>query len=170
MTIVSASTIIAAPRSKVRETVSYPSPSNVSQDSNNPQFLDWPNISIWDKTYKATFTILSPDGTPDPSKTGLTVQPQDRVRATMWAGESDLEILENTPERLRWKGLWHGMLAVRTFAFEEAEGGKTRFTQSEEATGFMGGVLKADAWMGGNLRKKFVKFNEELKGFCERKE
>jgi len=31
-------------------------------------------------------------------------------------------------------------------------------------------VLTVDGWMGGNLRKKFVKFNEDLRGYCEGKE
>ena len=118
----------------------------------------------------ATLTPLSSDGTPDPSKTGLSVQPRDRVHGTFWGGEASLEILENTSERLRWKGVWHGLVAVRTFAYEEIEAGKTRFTQSEEATGFMGGVLKVDGWMGGNLRKKFLMFNEDLRRYCERRE
>ncbi|KAL5322565.1 hypothetical protein ACEPPN_010538 [Leptodophora sp. 'Broadleaf-Isolate-01'] len=173
MTIVSSSTIIAAPPSVVRAT-----------------FLDWPNLTTWDKRYMKTLTPLLPDGSSDPSKTsGLSVVPGDRVHGTFWGGEADLEILENTESQMSWKGVWHGLVAVRRFRFEEVdleneiegeregegEGGKglgkgrgTRFTQSEEATGFMGGVLVVDGWLGGNLKRKFAEFNEDLKGVCER--
>ena len=115
-----------------------------------------------------TLTVLSPDGSPDATKTGMTCQPGDKVFGTFWGGEADLEILENIPSRLRWKGVWHGLVAIRTFAYEEAEGGRTKFTQSEEAKGFMGGVLKVDGWMGGNLAKKFASFNRDLKMECEK--
>ncbi|KAL2064205.1 hypothetical protein VTL71DRAFT_4699 [Oculimacula yallundae] len=158
MTIVSSSTIISAPPSVVRAT-----------------FLDWPNITNWDKTYMKTLTPLLPNGSPDPQKiNGLSVLPGDKVHGTFWGGEAMLEILENTESVLRWKGVWHGLVAVRSFAYEEIEleGGKekgTKFTQSEEAKGFMGGVLVVDGWLGGNLKKKFVVFNADLKGWCERK-
>ncbi|KAG4438828.1 hypothetical protein IFR05_005668 [Cadophora sp. M221] len=167
MTIVSSSTIIAAPPSVVRAT-----------------FLDWPNLTTWDKRYMKTLTPLLPSGAPDPSKTsGLSVVPGDRVHGTFWGGEAFLEILENSERGMSWKGMWHGLVAVRRFGFEEVdlemetegEGGKgngkgTRFTQSEEARGFMGGVLVVDGWLGGNLKRKFGEFNEDLKVFCEREE
>jgi len=81
-----------------------------------------------------------------------------------------MTVLENSQTRMRWRGVWHGLEAIRTFEYVEAEGGegKTHFTQSEECEGFMGLVLRVDGWMGGNLRKKFVKFNEDLRGYCER--
>lgn len=59
------------------------------------------------------------------------------------------------------------MVAIRSFTYEEVEGGKTKFSQSEEANGFMGGVLVVDGWVGGNLKKKFQKFNEDLRVRCE---
>ena len=40
----------------------------------------------------------------------------------------------------------------------------TRFTKSEEATALMGAVWVVDGWMGGNLRKEFQRFNEDLRG------
>jgi len=68
------------------------------------------------------------------------------------------------------KGVWHGMVAVRTFSYlDDGEGG-TKFTQSEEAKGFMGAVLVVDGLVGGNLRRKFVKFNEDLRDYCEKEE
>lgn len=80
--------------------------------------------------------------------------------------------MENSQDRLKSKGVWHGLVAFRTFEYvaAENEGVKgTMFTQSEEATGFMGAVLVVDAWMGGNMKKKFSKFNDDLKGECERR-
>ncbi|KAH7348610.1 hypothetical protein BKA65DRAFT_500937 [Rhexocercosporidium sp. MPI-PUGE-AT-0058] len=155
MTIVSSSTIIAVPPSVVRST-----------------FLDWPNLTTWDKRYMKTLTPLLPSGSPDPSKTsGLSVVPGDRVHGTFWGGEAYLEILENSESQMRWKGVWHGLVAVRCFRWEEVElDGKTgtKFTQSEEAKGFMGGVLVVDGWLGGNLKKKFEEFNGDLKAWCER--
>jgi len=65
--------------------------------------------------------------------------------------------------------VWHGLVAVRTFTFEEAEGGGCNFVQTEEAKGFMGGVLTLDGWLGGNLRKKFLVFNEDLKKEVEKR-
>jgi hypothetical protein len=115
-----------------------------------------------------TLNVLASDGSYDPTKTGMNCQPGDKVHGTFWGGEAKLEILENSPLQLRWKGIWHGLSAVRSFSYEEIEGGKTKFTQSEEAKGFMGGVLIVDGWMGGNLVKKFAKFNEDLKVRCER--
>lgn len=121
-----------------------------------------------------TLTPLTPPGLPDRSKTsGLSVIPGDKVHGTFWGGEAHLEILENSEVQMRWKGVWHGLVAVRTFRYEEVEldgerGKGTRFTQSEEATGFMGGVLVIDGWLGGNLKKKFGEFNADLKGWCER--
>ena len=127
-----------------------------------------------------TLTPLLPNGSPDPSKTtGFSVVPGDKVHGTFWGGEALLEILENGEGRLRWRGVWHGLVAVRCFEWVEveievdAEGegegegkGKrmgTRFTQSEEAKGFMGGVFVVDGWLGGNLKKKFDRFGEDLK-------
>ncbi|KAK0121925.1 hypothetical protein ONS95_010200 [Cadophora gregata] len=159
MTIVSSSTLIAAPPSLVSAT-----------------FLDWPHLTQWDKRYMKTLTPLLPDGKPDPSKTsGLSVVAGDKVHGTFWGGEAHLEILENEEARMRWKGVWHGLSAVRCFEWVEVdmdsdEGRKTmgtRFTQSDEAKGFMGGVLVVDGWMGGNLKKKFGEFGEDLKVWCE---
>lgn len=125
-----------------------------------------------------TLTPLLPNGSPDPSKTtGFSVVPGDRVHGTFWGGEALLEILENGEERMRWKGVWHGLVAVRCFEWAEVEidaeatGERqlkgTRFTQSEEAKGFMGGVLVVDGWLGGNLKKKFDRFGEDLRVWCE---
>ncbi|CZT06772.1 hypothetical protein WAI453_012923 [Rhynchosporium graminicola] len=158
MTIVSSSNIIAAPPSVVRAT-----------------FLDWPNLTKWDKRYMKTLTPLLPNGSPDPSKTsGFSVVPGDTLHATFWGGESHLEILENTEAVLKWKGVWHGLVAVRSFRYEEVEleGGKgkgTRFTQDEVAKGLPGFILTVDGWLGGNLKKKFEEFNADLKGECERR-
>jgi hypothetical protein len=129
--------------------------------------LDWSNISTWNSGFIKTLTIIAPDGTPDDTQNGLTCQPGDKVLGTFWAGKGEFEILENTHLQLRWKGIWLGLTAIRTFRYEGTEDGKTKFTQSEEAKGFMGGVLKVDSWMGGNLEKKFATFNEELKRRCE---
>ncbi|KAG4418207.1 hypothetical protein IFR04_008649 [Cadophora malorum] len=89
MTIITSSTLIAAPPSLVRAT-----------------FLDWPSLTLWDKHYMKTLTPLLPNGSPDPSKTtGLSVVPGDKVHGTFWGGEAFLDILENGEGRLRWRGM-----------------------------------------------------------------
>lgn len=101
----------------------------------------------------------------------MTVGPGDKIHGTFWGGESTIEILENSPERLRWKGTWHGMVAERVFAWEAVEGdpSKTRLVQSEESRGaLISAILMVDGWMGANLKKKFVVLNEDLKVYCER--
>ncbi|CZR55753.1 uncharacterized protein PAC_05641 [Phialocephala subalpina] len=130
-------------------------------------FLDFPHLTDWDKSYVTSLAPLLPSSPqnqsktnppiPDPSKiTGEKLVPGDRLHATFWGGEAFLTVLENSNSALRWKG------------GKKVQG--TMFTQSEEASGFMGGVLVVDGEMGGwDLKKKFAKFNEDLRGECVRR-
>ncbi|KAF8863107.1 hypothetical protein BDZ45DRAFT_738782 [Acephala macrosclerotiorum] len=150
-------------------------PTNLKNDKLvRPTFLGFPHLTDWDKSYMASFAPLlssspqNPSKTnppiPDPEKiTGEKLAPNDRIHGTFWGEEASLTVLENS----------RTARAGRYVDAEEDVGGKkmkeTRFMQSEEASGFMGGVLVVDGWMVGNLKKKFVKFNEDFVGECLRK-